>query len=443
MLLSGVYGYYEIISKADNEFFVYATGTVQVLGLDGVAISATATIKVLTGGQLTAPVTGIEIASGVTASITNADGNVTISNITNSDPDQTITSGSLQAELTADIEIDLDGSGTFTDADDAKFAGSVTFEKALVGSGLSIVVDGTLSVLGQEISGTFSLEQVTLPQAPNAIGAAPTALRVGVHHGSINLASEVSVTEVNGFFLINDAGLAGEIGVTVDIPGVSDSDFAIDGNFKLVINTTGEAVAEQFDFQGTTASLSIVAGPFLRVEANNISIRILGQRLQGDFAFEKTTDAGDVDVVAFGMNNVSIGLGDGTTDIVSITSGQGVFLISAAGFAGRLSGNVSFAIPDVTLSGSVSLAINTGTAAVSTSIMVDGVLLALDVAAGGTSGFVRVEVAGIDDPEIPGLENDVDGDGDSDAFLTIAGQTLSGAFVFEQSTLPNGDRLVH
>ena len=438
VLLSDVYGYYEIIDKAQDHFFVYATGTVQVLGIDGVAITATATVKVHTGGQLAGTVAGIKITPTAEADFSNAaGGGITIGNRTDGVADETIAEGSLKADLSARLEIDVDGTPGIDPAQDFILDGDITVEKPLVGPGITLVASGSISVLGQSIGGTFFFQQVTLPQAPNAIGDPPTALRVGIQDGFIEIAGVVSVTEINGFFLITDAGLAGEIGVTVDlnIPGVSESDFMIDGSFKLVINTTGVAVAEQFEFQGTTASLSIVAGPFLRVEANNISIRILGQRLQGDFAFEKTTDAGGADVVAFGMNNVSIGLGDGTTDVVSISSGQGVFLINAAGFAGRLSGNVSFAIPNVELAGAVSLAINTGAAAVDTTFEVDGVPLPLKVEAGGTSGFVRVEVTGIgDDPETEVLEDR--------ASLTIAGQVLSGAFVFEQKTLATGERLV-
>ena len=112
----------------------------------------------------------------------------------------------------------------------------------------------------------------------------------------------------------------------MNIPEVTFS-----GNFSLFIadvkpGTTG--LNESFeDANGNPINITVAAGTkIVRVSATNIELNILGQTLTGDFSFsqETSTPAGrhaDQRVV-LAMTNVSLGLGDGTTNFVSITNGK-------------------------------------------------------------------------------------------------------------------------
>ena len=106
------------------------------------------------------------------------------------------------------------------------------------------------------------------------------------------------------------------------------------------------------------------AGPYLRVEGTGIVITLAGQRITGDLVLEKARSNG-ADVVRVGLRNVSAAFGDGTTDLVTLSEGVGLLVITgvspgkAGGLAGTLSGRVRMNVPGVTLDATLTLAINT------------------------------------------------------------------------------------
>jgi hypothetical protein len=115
-----------------------------------------------------------------------------------------------------------------------------------------------------------------------------------------------------------------------------------------------------------------------------------------------------VRVVATG---VSAALGDGTRNLVTLTGGEALFVLSSAGVAGRATGTVALTgVPGVSLSGTVALEVNNG-AAVDDTFVVDGVARVLKVDA-GTVAVPRVQVRG------------------TGVTLTVAGQALRGDVSF-------------
>ena len=70
---------------------------------------------------------------------------------------------------------------------------------------------------------------------------------------------------------------------------------------------------------------------------------LLGQSLSGDFAIERVTGTGGV-VTAIAARNVTFSLGVGGNG-VKLTGGEGAFVLTAAGLAGRLSGQVVLTLP--------------------------------------------------------------------------------------------------
>ena len=239
-----------------------------------------------------------------------------------------------------------------------------------------------LNVLGQTLSGNFAFEQVVgslSPQAPAdavppkivRIAASNVSLFVGDDGGTsgfANISDDAGVwlTDGSGFFVLTPAGLAGQIGgtVTFAIPG---GGVTFTGTFGVAINTTVNAVAEQFEVGQETINLNLPAGPYLRVQGTGVELSLLGQKIGGDFSFEQAS-AGGRTVTRVVARNVTAAFGDGTTDFVTLDGGYGFFILQndpdgptnpkTGGLAGEIGGTVSVAVPGVTLQGTFSLAIN-------------------------------------------------------------------------------------
>src|SRR5206468_2607698 len=251
----------------------------------------------------------------------------------------------------------------------------------------------TLTVLGQTLTGNFVFEQVTgqlSPQAQKNPGAAPpkfvrfaaTGVQLFIGDEGTTAGAEVDdaaaqadqeagvlLTGGEGFFVITPSGVAGRLGGTIKfrIPGNA---VGFDGTFGVAINTTVVRVSEQFEVGADTVNLVLPAGPYLRVEGTGVRLTLVGQRISGDFVFEKAT-SGSGDIVRVLAQHVSAALGDGGTNFVTLDGGFGFFVIrggAGGGFAGEIGGDVSVSVPGVTLQGRLSLAVNNLTSAVTETI---------------------------------------------------------------------------
>ena len=146
---------------------------------------------------------------------------------------------------------------------------------------------------------------------------------------------------------------------------------------------------QTIDVAGEDVTLDLPAGPYLRVEGTGVQLDILGQRLSGDFAFERATDLGDDNVpggtaladqdttiVRVGATNVALSLGG----VITVSSGQGALFITPAGIAGRVTGNVAVNVPGVSLSGALAVEFNNTADEVDETIMVGSSAVTLDLA---------------------------------------------------------------
>ena len=118
------------------------------------------------------------------------------------------------------------------------------------------------------------------------------------------------------------------------------------------------------DGDGTTATVEgIAAGPYVRLVGEGVSLEIAGQSLSADIYFEQMTLPTGEAVFVLGINNLVLGLGDGTTDYLTVTEGQGLLIVTSQGVVGELSARVALAPSlDFTLAvDRLSLAINTQT----------------------------------------------------------------------------------
>src|SRR5256712_8960290 len=219
-----------------------------------------------------------------------------------------------------------------------------------------VEASATLTVLGQTLTGNFAFEQVTgqlRPQAQNSPGAQPpkfvriAASNVALFVGDAGAPAGVRLQNGEGFFVITPAGLAGRLSgtITFAIPGNA---VGFEGTFGVAINTTVVAVSEQFEVGADTLNLVLPAGPYLRVEGTNVRLTLLGQHIGGDFAFEKATGMGSTSIVRVLAQNVSVALGDGATNFVTLDGGFGFFVIrggTGGGFARGIGGDQSRSVP--------------------------------------------------------------------------------------------------
>ena len=207
---------------------------------------------------------------------------------------------------------------------------------------------------------------------------------------------------VEGIFVLSPAGLAGSLRGTVNLSGVLPDGVVFSGTFGLAINRTAGTVTESVTLGGQTLTLDLPAGPYLQVFGEDIQVALFGQSLRGNVAFEQVgTGVGATTTISF--SEVELRLGDGTTDLVVLSNGEGTFTLSSFDppgpaaavrvMVGSMSVDVALNVPGVTLGGTFALQIDT------------------------TPGINRLRVGGI------GLT------------LEIGGQRLGGTFWFEQRTV--------
>ena len=127
-----------------------------------------------------------------------------------------------------------------------------------------------------------------------------------------------------GVLLVLPAGIAGQVSGHVDfsslVPGVT-----LLGTFGLAINRTNARVTESVTVGARTLSLDLPAGPFVRIFGTGVQLVVAGQTLSGDFAIEQSGTPATTKIVA---TNVTLRIGTGTTDLITITNGSASFLVA-------------------------------------------------------------------------------------------------------------------
>ncbi|MEX1357603.1 MAG: VCBS repeat-containing protein, partial [Gaiellaceae bacterium] len=262
----------------------------------------------------------------------------------------------------------------------------------------------TVALGDASLVGSFVVEQTT-----NTLGQRRLVLAASGVTVSFGATSVLSGAE--GVLVVQTAGVAGQLSGTVDLSSFLPAGVTFLGTFGLAVNRTSQAVGETVTVGGRTIVVDLPAGPFVRLSGTGVQLVVLGQTLSGNFAVEQTPT--ETRIVA---SNVTLRLGTATTDLLTITNGQGAFRISSApsGIAGILSGNVTLNVPGLAFTGTLRLELNTA---------------ASPVDHDGDSGT----------PMIPAQTLRV---GVTGATLTVAGQRLSGNFSFSQTRNAANERIV-
>ncbi|MEN0072261.1 MAG: hypothetical protein AAGC63_14885, partial [Propionicimonas sp.] len=222
--------------------------------------------------------------------------------------------------------------------------------------------DLKLAVFGQTIAADITFEQVA-----NAAGA--KLVRFGIADGALFLGGSqadgsdavVSVTGITGLFLLTPAGVGGTLAgrVSLDVPAV---EFA--AAVSVSLNTTGQAISQTLVVGGAELSIALAAGPYLRIEAAAVVLRIAGQSLTGNVAIEQATTlatptSAATTILRVGLTDVTVRIGDGTRTIAQLTGGSALLVLLGTGIAGRIQGSFALVgVPGVTLSATVAIELN-------------------------------------------------------------------------------------
>ena len=275
----------------------------------------------------------------------------------------------------------------------------------------------TISVAGQQLTiATLSLEQQTDPT-----GARVTKLTLTT--AKLALAGVGDIT-LNGVLLVSPTGVAGQLTAGTNFSLGDAARFS--GTLLFRINSGAQAVTVPWDDGVNPATtLTLPAGPYLRIEAQNLDLKIgpSGSEtvvLHGSFTVEQATSSTGGKRTVIGASGVSVALNGSTLlrdvqgILVLLPDDPATTTVNEGGLAARLSGTVDLSslLPaNVQVAGSFELTVNQTGARVNETVTVADDSVALDVVAGP---YTKVAATGV--------------------VLSIAGQTLTGDVSFEQGT---------
>ncbi|MDA8439896.1 MAG: hypothetical protein M0Z51_13690, partial [Propionibacterium sp.] len=279
------------------------------------------------------------------------------------------------------------------------------------------VTGASLSILGQTISADVTVERATAPDgsATVKIGLGNVSLTLGAGLGN---AQTIGISQGTGLLVLTGAGVAGRVSGTVTVD--FGSAFTLAGSLDLAINTTAAPVDTSLTVGGQTVSVSVPAGPYVAFAGTNLTLIVMGQTLTGDVMVEKSTPltaSGTPDstqsTLRLAATNVALTIG-GAQPVVQVTGGTALVVLTGDAVAGSISGTVAVAVPQVSVTGTLGVQFNTGTTAVDETFTVGaGTPQTLTISA---TQSVRVSGTGL--------------------VISVLGQSLSGDFTVARSGSP-------
>ncbi len=238
----------------------------------------------------------------------------------------------------------------------------------------------TLSVLGQQLSGDFSVLSET-GKLTVTVSSAAFALGGGI----------VTAEGIDGDFEITAAGVTGDLtGATIAIsaPGIGFS-----GPVALAIAYTDDATDND--------TLEVTVG----ADGDLAHLDVAGQTLSGIFTFERGNG-----LVKIAATDVALAFGD----FVEIADAEGALVVAADGLAARISASVDFDVADLLTATGIDATLEINTRPVAVDETIGGVDVELPA-----GSFVRVALVVTDTSTSDPLEV-----GDLG--------TLTGSFYFQQ-----------
>ena len=283
--------------------------------------------------------------------------------------------------------------------------------------GGSVDPDGTtvhpvvLTVMGQQLSGVFSFEQVT--STTNA-----RVVRIGFSHVGLFLGTPGSdaahpatggtglvVSNGSGAILVTAGGVAGTFGADLALVGLSG---ALGASLSTHVDVSVNTILAPVDLTIGGVRLNLPRGSFFRAAVTGFTLSFgdavdghPGYQIVGNFLFQKATQGG-ADVLTVAMSGVQLNKwshDDQQYAAVGISNIEGLLLVNPngqAGYALTLSADVTASGNGFTAGGRVGFVVNTSTADLSGTHAVDvdvnGTVVHLDIAPRNTDGSPRVKL---------------------------------------------------
>lgn len=191
----------------------------------------------------------------------------------------------------------------------------------VTGSGASL----TLQSVGVTGDFTFERRQTTTGgEWVVTMAASGMALDLGATASNL-----LTVTGGNGAFIIAGSGMSGTAtaSVSLNVPGVT-----LSGSFTVRVNDSTSAVDETVSVGGSDLTINLPAGPYLQVSGTGLSLGFLGVSLIGNFSFEQRTSKSGSRMITVAASSVGFNFG---TSLLSASDGNGFFVMSDAGIAGK------------------------------------------------------------------------------------------------------------
>lgn len=304
---------------------------------------------------------------------------------------------------------------------------------------LTLIIDGKLKVLNQELKGVFTLSKAGA-STDIAIDADVSKLDLNIFMGGGQPIRILKATGQGNFLLKGNGDMAGEMALTIapgngpDLPNIDN----LSGTFKLTFNKANTPIS--VPLPGNQSVLIPGGGPYYRIDGTNVALDLGIPDLvlrASKFTFEPNdaTPANLADnerdvVVAVEGLSFDFVL-PGNNKLVSVTNGAGVLLMTkVAGESGMVaqitSANVAVDIVGLAgLTGQFSVGLNDFNVPFSRQVKVLGTTKNLNLPKGK---FLRVEATNA-------------------ALSLLAGQmgdalTLSGNFAFERQEDPDLGKFV-
>ena len=330
--------------------------------------------------------------------------------------------------------------------------GSVVNEELLVGDDRIKIIFGSaddvfsISLLGGSlnIGGIVTVEgdlSFSEQNGYKVLGADNMTLFVGegklrLDNGELNpFAKGLMISEATVGLVKQGEGDAAKYALSAEgqVSVVGISGLSLSGPISISYNGFDQLIEQTVTIVGTTKrvavkfvndQVAIAQEAFYEIKGFDtpIAIDVAGQRVTANFSVRRFASVGSDkdDSLEFGLTNVEASFGDGTSDFVTLSEGKGALLSMPNGVALQASGTVSMKIPEAdqdppfSLSGTMDLKINNVGVAFDRDVTVEGDVVDLDLPAGP---YTKFEGTGLG--------------------LKVAGQTLSGDFIFEKEA--NGD----
>ncbi|MCS7090886.1 MAG: Calx-beta domain-containing protein [Verrucomicrobiota bacterium] len=276
---------------------------------------------------------------------------------------------------------------------------------------LSVDVDSTLTVLGQTLTGSFSLENTG---TETVLRATDVSFQLGASGQRV-----LSARDGAGTFVLLDQGLAGTL--TLDfhlgpvIPGLGLNVTQL----TLAVNTSQGAVPRVGG-----AIVNLPAGPYFRVAGTGtVSLANPQATLTAQFVFEPrdvdSNPANGYEEVVAAVSELAFGFTDGTNSILSVHSGVGALVFRSNGLVGSMAAQAALGVSGLSLAGDFAVRVNTTPTPYNQTFVVGGSSVTVDVEAGPTLRVIGSGVA-----------------------LTVQGTALTGDFAFERRQTTTGGEWV-